>query len=335
LCILHIAYRRYTISTRSLTTNEKQILSAMHHDSRKSVSQIASELSMRHHTVAYCVTQLKDRGVIRPYILTNPHAIGLTDYCIFFNYIGQEKSARKKIIDHCTNSQKVAYFAELSGPYQFSLSLFCRTVFEVTEFFSVLSALLPGSSFDTSFALRLQYTQFLGRWYHPDAEPKLIDRTAIDKEVQIDDIDKKILGFYSQNASMALEKVAEFAGVSESSVRNRLVKLEKNKVICAYAYFVDVNKIAMSTFRIILSANGLDRSFVRKIYDYMSQHPQASAFVHCAGAWDFELNFDLSDRTEIGAIVENFSDTFGSNIRTMHTISEINVYCAHHFPMPA
>ncbi len=311
------------------------MLSAIQHDSRQSVSEIAAKVRMRHHSVVYALKELEERRIIRPYLLTNPHVLGLTDYCVFFNYIGEEKSARKKIIDFCVKSQQVAYFAELSGPYQYSVSLFCHTIFEVTGFFSKLAALLPRSSFECSFALRLEFTQFLGKWADPKATPIILDRARVAREVSIDEIDRKIIGFYSQHAELPLKSVAEFAGVSESTVRNRLLSLEKNKVIHSFAYVVDVNKIGITTFRIILCAKGLEQSFRTKMYKYMVNHPRSSAFVHCAGAWDFELNFDLEDSSEMGGIIEDVSDHFGANIRQMHSVSEIAVHRAHHFPLDA
>lgn len=257
---------RFTISGRSLGVNEKLVLSAIQHDATKSVRKIASELSMRHHTVSYIIDQLKERSVIRPYVLVNPHAVGLTDYCIFFNYSGKEKGARKKILEHCLTSQKVAYFAELSGPYQYSVSLFCNTIFEVRDFFESLSDKLSDSIFDMSFALRLQFAQFTGRWHSSLVEPQVIDREEVKNIVQIDETDQKILGFCSQNASLPLEKVGEFAGVSEASVRKRLSILEKKEVITAYAYFVDLTKVNMTTFRVIITGGGMKTCFRDELY---------------------------------------------------------------------
>ncbi len=212
-----------------LTSNDLKIISAIQADSRLPVAKIAAKTKMRHHSVVYCLKQLTDRKIIRPYILTNPHALGLTDYCVFFNYIGEEKGARQKIINYCNSSQQVAYFAELTGPYQFTISLFCRTVFEVTDFFTKLSAILPKSAFHTSFALRLEFTQFTGKLYDRNAAPVILSRTQVKNETVIDETDRRIIAYYSQNASAPLRKVAEFAKTSESTVRNRLQVLEKQK----------------------------------------------------------------------------------------------------------
>lgn len=290
---------------------------------------------MRHHSVAYILHDLRERGVIRPYLLTNPHAVGLTDYCIFFNYVGEGKRARGKIVDYCLTSQQVAYFAELSGPYQYSVSLFCHSIFEVTAFFSRLATILPRSSFESSFALRLEFTQFLGKWADPKATPKVLQRTKVDLEHALDLTDQKIIAFYSQNAALPLKDIAAFAGVSESTVRNRLLSLENKKAIHSFPYFVDVNKVGITTHRVILAAKGLEQSFALKLYKYMLKHPAASAFVHCAGAWDFELNFDLEESSAMGEIIEDITDHFGSHIRKLHTITELATHRAHHFPLRA
>ena len=231
------------MSKQTLSPKERRVLSAVQHDSRQTVTEVASKVRMRHHSVAYILKDLKERRVIRPYLLTNPHALGLTDYCVFFNYLGEGKRARQKIVEYCSKSQQVAYFAELSGPYQFSVSLFCHTIFEVTEFFAALSALLPRSSFETSFALRLEFTQFLGQWGESHAHPRVLERSRVKKEFSFDEIDRRILGYYSQHADLALQKFADFAGVSEATVRNRLLQLEKQKVIHSVPNFVNVNAI--------------------------------------------------------------------------------------------
>lgn len=323
------------MAPRGLTDNERKVLDAVQHDSRQTVQQIAAKARMRHHTAVYTLKQLRDRGLIRPYLLTNPHALGLTDYCIFFNYVGREKGARKKIIDYCVRSPQVAYFAELSGPFQYSVSLFCRTVFEVTSFFDSLSKHLSRSSFDMSFALRLEFTQFLGKWRDPAAKPRILARTRTTSECTIDEVDRKILAYYSQNAGASLEAVGRIAAVSESTVRNRLANLEKCGVIHSFAYIADMSRIGMSTCRIILAATGPIQPLRLRLFRFMSSHPKASTFVHCIGAWDFELNFDLEDQLDMGEIIESVTDNFGANIRRIHTSSEIRVHRAHHFPLHA
>src|SRR5690606_29839677 len=154
---------------------------------------------------------------------------------------------RAKIINYCQSSPQVAYFAELTGIYQYSVSLFCRTVFEVQSFFQKLGKMLPGSAFETSFALRLEFTQFTGRTHEKPDNPVVLSRKKVKSESSIDNLDRKILDFYSRNADRPLRDVARHAGCSESTVRNRLAALEKAEIIHSYPYLVDNTKIGITT----------------------------------------------------------------------------------------
>ncbi len=241
----------------------------------------------------------------------------------------------KKIIAYCNRSSQVAYFAELSGGFQYTVSLFCRTIFEVTAFFTSLGDLLPLASFELSFAIRVQWTQFHGKLFQDDPQPTIVDRGRIPAETTIDELDRKILAAYSKQAASPLSQIATLVGSSESTVRNRLESLEKRRVILSMPYFFDSTKSGLSTFRIIFYAKKFDTALHTKMYQYAINHPRASAFVHCVGSWDFELSFDIEDPVETAEILDNFHDTFGSYIRKTQTITELTVHRAHHFPADA
>lgn len=318
-----------------LSQSDCKVLSAAQGDFRLSTKELSKITNTRHYTIGYSLRRLKEQGIIKPYILTNIHVLGLTDYCIFFNYIGEERNARQKIIKFCMKSNKVAYFAELMGTYQFSVSLFCKTVFEVTKFFEDMRRELPKSSFDISFALRLDFTQFIGKHFSQSGKFKKLSRTKSDNYFEIDLIDRKILAFYSQNAHLPLKEVAKHANISETTVRYRLKELEKKGIIIAYPYFFDSIKAGMITFRTLIATNGLIDSLHKKIFSFAEKHPKCTTFVRCVGAWDFELNFDVENPSLIGPIVEEVHDSFPSDIRHLHTLTEISMHRGHHFPEAA
>lgn len=315
-----------------LTENDCKVLIAAQPDFRMSVNEIAKKARLRDYTVSHSLKRLRENKIISPYLLTNLHAIGLTDYCVFFNCIGEEKKSRQKIIDHCQRSSRVAYFAELTGTFQFSLSLFCRTVFEVMDFFEELNRLLPRSSFDKNFAIRLNFTQFLGKLFAENISPVSLTRTKVSIEYELDEIDREILAYYSQNAQLPLREIAKKIGISESAVRYRLRDLEEKKVILAFPYLFDAAKVGITSFRILIAAKAMTPSFERTLFNYAKAHPNCVIFVKCMGTWDFELNFDVLNTSLIGAIVEDFYDQFSEHIRHYHTLNELTVFRGHHFP---
>jgi len=318
-----------------LTPNDRKTLSVLQHDSRLPVSAVASSLSLRHHTIRASLQKLRSKNLITPYVLCNPHALGLTDYCIFFNCVGDERGTRRLIIDHCKKSHKVAYFAELTGAYQYSVSLFCKNIFEVTEFFDALNSKIPKCSFELNFAIRLQFCQFLGRWWNPNAKPILLDRKQVESESTIDETDRLLLAFISQNADRPMREVSKVVGLAETSIRYRLTSLERRKIILAYPYLVDQHSLGRTSFRILIATKGNVQSLHKSIFNFIHQHPSGATFVRCAGSWDFELNFEVEAVSEVGPIIGDVTDTFSNSIRALTTLHEIAIHRAHHFPLLA
>ena len=322
-----------TIVKYKLSPNDRKALAALQHDSRLPVSSVASKIGLRHHSVRASLEKLRANKLITPYVLCNPHALGLTDYCIFFNCIGDEKGTRRIIIDHCKTSHKVAYFAELTGAYQYSVSLFCRTIFEVTEFFELLNQKIPKCSFDLHFAIRLQFCQFLGRWSNPKAKPILLDRKKVQSESSIDEVDRLLLAYTSQHADTPIRDAARIVGLAETTVRYRLLSLERRNIILGYPYLVDHHSLGRTSFRILLATKGNLQSLHEKVFDFMYHHPASTTFVRCAGVWDFELNFEVDETSEVGPIIGEVTDSFSTSIRSLNTLHEIAIHRAHHFPL--
>lgn len=310
-----------------------KVISVIQADSTLSAREIAKKSKMQTHSVIYTLQKLKSRNVIYPYILTNPHAINLTDYCIFFNCFGNEKRTREKVIEHFTHSKKVSYFAELTGLYQFSVSLFCRNVFEVHELFEGLKNKLPKSSFELSFAIRMRFAQILRNYLNPLEVVGVLDRTKVKKILDVDSDSQELLGFCSQNINLSFKEIANKFQISESTVRNKLAKLEASSVILAFPYFIDFSQAGFHSFRVLLKVKGVEGRLHRKLYEFALSHSKASAFVSCMGAWDFELNFMVESASEIGQITSEVNDSFASNIRSMFTLTEVAVHRAHYFPL--
>ena len=85
----------------------------------------------------------------------------------------------------------------------------------------------------------------------------------------------------------------------------------------------------------MIAARGLDPKFHKDLFSFAHRHPRSSAFVRCVGSWDFEVSFDVDQPKEFGSIVEEVHDRFGGHIRQSHTVTEMVVHRAHHFPREA
>jgi DNA-binding Lrp family transcriptional regulator len=317
----------------NLTPHERKVLSFLQGDWRLDVPEIAKATGLRPHSVSYAIKKLKDKKVMRRFVMYNIHALGLTDYCVFFNVQGSGKRVRDCVLSHATESTQTTYVAELSGRYQYSASIMAFSIFEVESFFDGLARRLDQPSLDLSFGIRAQWSIFPIKYLDPIAR-KLspITRTKSSKEASVDAIDDKLLTMLSRDPDMSWSKLASVVGIPYSTIRYRLEALVKRGIIIGFPHAVDGAKLGRHPFRILIVARGIDASFRRNLFTFAASHPLCTMFVRCLGAWDFELNYDLEELAQGGEMVQELHDHFGPYIQSTTTVTELRVIKAHDWP---
>lgn len=102
--------------------------------------------------------------------------------------------------------------------------------------------------------------------------------------VEIDDIDKKIIAQYAQDARQSYHQVAKKIGVAVSTVQARTRRLEKEGIIKGYTAVLDYEKLGLSVTAItsVTTVGGK----LSEVEGKLAQMPQASAVYDVTGATD-------------------------------------------------
>jgi DNA-binding Lrp family transcriptional regulator len=316
-----------------LSSAERKVLSAMQMDWRLDAPAIAKATALRPHVVTYALKQLRDKKIMRPFVMYNIHALGLTDYCVFFNVQGSGKRIRDKVLQYSVDSQQTTYVAELSGRYQYSTSIMATSIFEVESFFDGLAKRIERPSLDLSFGIRAQWSILPVKYLDPISR-KLpsATRTESPSQTSIDDTDDKLLTVLSRDPSISWTKLASALGSPYSTVRYRIDSLVKRGVIIGFPVAIDGARLGRHPFRVLIVARGIDSSLRKELFSFASSHRFCSMFVRCLGAWDFELNYDLEELSQGGEMVQELHDTFGPFIQSTTTVNELAVLKAHSWP---
>lgn len=319
-----------------LSTAERKVLSAIQMDWRLDVPEIVRATGLRSHAVTYALKRLREKKIMRPFVMYNIHALGLTDYCVFFNVQGAGKRVRDKVIQYAVESPQTGYVAELSGRYQYTASIMAASIFEVEAFFDGLTKRIERPALDMSFCIRavwsvlpIKYLDPIGQKLNP------MTRTQNGISATTDSIDEKILTLLSRNPSISSAKLAAAVGMPYSTLRYRIDSLVKRGVIVGFPHAIDGARLGRHPFRVLLVARGIDTAFRRELFQFATAHPLCTMFVRCLGAWDFELNYDLEALAQGGEMVQELYDRFGPYIQSTSTVSELAILKAHEWPRRA
>ncbi len=102
--------------------------------------------------------------------------------------------------------------------------------------------------------------------------------------LEIDDIDRKIIGQYVADARQSYHQVAKKIGVAVSTVQARTKKLESEGILKGYTAVLDYEKLGLTVTAIteITTIGGR----LPEVENKLSQMPQANAVYDVAGTTD-------------------------------------------------
>ncbi|MFN4896744.1 MAG: Lrp/AsnC family transcriptional regulator [Pseudomonadota bacterium] len=318
----------------SLTAQEERVLAAAQMDWRQDVPTLARATGLKAHAVTYALKRIDEKRVARPFVMYNIHRVGLTDYCVFFNVQGSSKKIRDTVLRYAIESTQTTYVAELTGKYQYTVSIMAYSIFEVEAFFDGLAKRLDRPSLDLSFGIRAQWSilpvKYLGNLR---VKASALTRTDAGERMEVSQEDQRMLARFSRDPKVSVTRLAGQLGVAPTTLRYRIENLERKGVILGYPLAVDGAALGRYPFRVLIVARGIDASFRKALFSFACSHPLCTMFVRCLGAWDFELNYDLENLAQGGEMVQELYDSFANHIQSTTTVTELGVWKFHEWPL--
>ena len=129
-------------------------------------------------------------------------------------------------------------------------------------------------------------------------------------EIPYDEIDEKIIHLYGKDVRQPLHKVAKDVGVSIETVRKRIKKLEKNKVIVGYKTDMDLSKLGYQGYRVDFYLKSVKRN--KEIFEYLKNHKNFYQINDSIGGADIETEIIIENLVllleELEKIAKRFKD---------------------------
>jgi len=119
----------------------------------------------------------------------------------------------------------------------------------------------------------------------------------------IDDIDRKLIAELAKNAREKSTELSEKLGVSDTTIRHRINRLEKQQIINP-TITVDAAKLGYSI--IVLIALQVELGNIDSIAQELSRHANVHYVAECTGSQDMFIGVWLHSPDELTQFVKNF-----------------------------
>ena len=126
--------------------------------------------------------------------------------------------------------------------------------------------------------------------------------------VKLDLIDRKILFLLSKNARFSYSTISKYVNLSRESVKQRILKMNSEKVILGFRTVVDVSKLGYSSYHLFIQTNNPKSEKEQSFVNSLILDSDVNAILKYNGKYDFEIAYMLKNVKQIGDKINSLSN---------------------------
>ncbi len=141
----------------------------------------------------------------------------------------------------------------------------------------------------------------------------------------MDAIDRKILAFLQEDATIALSELAAKIHLSKTPCWRRIQKLEKSGIIKKRVALVDREKVGQAlTVFVQVKTNKHNADWLADFASMVSKFPEVTEFYRLSGEWDYFIRVAVADTSAYDRFYKKLVDTADlENVTSSFAMEEI------------
>tara|TARA_Y100000310_G_scaffold244810_1_gene249692 strand:- start:283 stop:1248 length:966 start_codon:yes stop_codon:yes gene_type:complete len=316
-----------------LDVKDRKILYQLDLNARQSYSQIAKKVRLSKEVVQYRVKKLQDRGLIK-YFMTviDSNKLGYILFRCFVKCQNLDLKKEKEIIDFL--KPRVGWVVNIRGKWDFNIAVWKKDIHEFMIFWHEFYTKFSDVIIDyTSNPIPKMWLYRRGWLLHKEKDTSEYDIWGGQSQKNdIDEIDRKILSLIVANARMPSIEMAKKLHVTEGTIRQRLKKLEKNKVILRYVAFLDTAKFGMHYIKLHFHTKNINEKKLRVIREFAHLHPNILYGNDSVGGHFLEFDLNVESHEKLYKIIDQFREQFADVIRDYEFVEYVKEHKFEYIP---
>lgn len=151
--------------------------------------------------------------------------------------------------------------------------------------------------------------------------------------VKLDLKDKKILYELDTNSRQPSSIIAKKVGLTSEGVNYRIKRLERDGIITGYQTVINLSKLGIVQFKLVLSLNYIKESELKKIITELKKKDYTKHIGTTFGNWDLIVSMEVDNYFKIDEIKNEVLSMFERNVRekAISILVETNVFSRDYF----
>lgn len=310
---------------------DKKILHELDKYSNISLKKLSKKFKRSKQLIFYRMKRMKQEGLILGYsAIIDVEKIGFLTYRFYIKMHNFDKKDKEIFEKYVSNfKDEVFVFAVLHGKWDYALIVGVKSTQQLHAIWDNILKRFKKNILNYNFCLYSPIYNFNKLFIE---DKGVLERVyGNDPEVyQSKKIDLDILKIYAANTRIPLLHIAKQLKISLDTVKNRIKKLEKEKVICGYKLSLDLTKLDYDNCRIDIYLALSSRN--KEIHEFFKYHPNIYQVHYTIGGADMEIELFVKGLQHLIDIMEEIKTKFGDVIDYMDYFSYSSIIRMNYVP---
>jgi DNA-binding Lrp family transcriptional regulator len=144
--------------------------------------------------------------------------------------------------------------------------------------------------------------------------------------IKLDLKDKKIMSILVEDARISLVQLAKKVGLKRDTVRYRMERLIKSKLITGFAPLINFQLLGLTSYELFLLTNNKTEDQQKKFIDSLKKFPYIKGILEYTDHWDLKLTIIAKDLQDFDKLTDEIQNKFSSKIVEKNSIISIKTY---------
>jgi len=303
-----------------LDKKDCRILAELDLNARASFQEIGKKVGLSKETTINRVKNLEKREIIKRYTtLVNFGKLGYTGYVVYNRFQNVTEKKKQEIISYLSDIPDLYWVAIVGGRFDLAFGLMCQNIVQFNKIYYNIITMFGEYLVDNTIGIRAELRQHK-RDYLISHKPTSFKPPFFGGEQDIeilDDLDKKILSYMSNNARISVVELSVKLKKPASTIAFRIKQLEQKEVIQGYSTYIKAQNYGMQSYRLLLYLHNMNEKQRNKIFSYTNYNPKTILAIENVGQWNFEITLEVENHEELQKEMEKLRNNFTDIIKNV------------------
>jgi DNA-binding Lrp family transcriptional regulator len=320
-----------------MNNKTRDLLFLSSENSRIKIKDISQSLNMSSQLAKYQLKKLiNDKLIYEPYCIFDYSYFGFILFKVYFKggYVGEKDKA--KIIKELSSNEYIISIYELIGEFDLAIEILAPNP---SRFNKVIKAITNESKTLKHYKIVLNIVSHIYQKNYLTKNKNIKDLNEKDIIIGGDRNLQKFTPNEIELVKILLKTpLARYSSTAKSSkinvktINNLWKKLEEKNIIRGFKYILNIDNLDIYHSRLFLKLHNFDNEKEFELMEYLKNTSEITSAHKTLGDWDFEIDIESFDKTQIRKITIMLREKFSEIIETFNIMEFFHFYKRRYLP---